>query len=412
MSVTMDAALTAYAAGDFAGAAAGFEEALRETPDDVGAVSHLAACYAQLGRQTEAVTAQTRCVQLAPGSAEARYQLALYLRGSGWLEQARQAAEQALMLEPTHTAAQALVMEIGAPTHSQAAPQQPSALPNQVPAGIAQPYGAQPGGMPTYLSQPHVEDSFDLRQAARDIWSVITGPNAFFMQQVGREGRKAPCAMILLLAIISIPTSAINYGKLFGWPLAVGILILGVPVLYLFAVVFTHISARILHMVAGWFGSTASLDSTFRAYVYATAVGAPMAVIMLLFAVFSPMSPGFMPGRFPTPPPITGAYAPPTTTGPGAPPPIAASGGTLPNAGSIASVLALFGIALVLELAFGIWMLSVLVIGVSTLHSIPSGTAAGVIVLAGLIGSACLVVAMVIADIVSVAVIAAMSGRS
>ena len=409
MSETLDTALAAYAAGDFAAAATGFEEALRETPDDAGALAHLAACYSHLGRYSDAVTAQTRSVQIAPGNAEARYQLALYLRASGWLEQARQAAEQALMLDPTHAAAQELVREIGAPTDSQAAPPQPAFMPNQVPAGIAQPYGAQPGAMPSYLQQPHVEDQFDLRQAVRDVWSVITSPNAFFMQQVGREGRKAPCALILLLAMIWTPCMAVIEGKQFGWTVAAAILVFGIPVMYLFSLITTHISARLLRMVAGWFGSTASLDSTFRAYVYTSSVALPMYALMFVIGLLQPPVPAVN-AAFPmAPPPMTGAYTSPSTAGSGSPPPLPATGGAMPNTGQLAGALLFGGITMLLELATGIWFFAVLVIAVSTLHSIPSGTAAGVIVLAGFIGGAIVMVIGVIAGIAIITIVAKQS---
>ncbi len=102
MSTERDTGLQALQQGDPATAMVSLEAACRRDPNDFEAHMFLGAAYGQLARQMDAIHSITRAVQIQPHNAQARYNLAVAMQQGGFLEQAEQALNQALTLQPDY----------------------------------------------------------------------------------------------------------------------------------------------------------------------------------------------------------------------------------------------------------------------------------------------------------------------
>ncbi|MGA0604687.1 tetratricopeptide repeat protein [Phenylobacterium sp. VNQ135] len=96
----LDIGLTAYRAGDFATAAARFEEAMRLAPDDPRPHQNLGSALRMLDRFEAAEAAYRRAIALDPELAGRWTTLATHLRHLGRLEEAEAAYREALAREP------------------------------------------------------------------------------------------------------------------------------------------------------------------------------------------------------------------------------------------------------------------------------------------------------------------------
>jgi len=97
--------LALYRAGQWAAAAAQFEEAARACPQGVKVLAYLGVARYAGGQYGEAAEAFRRAVSLEPGSARLHYDLASALLGLGERGEARKEFEAARSLDPSYTAA-------------------------------------------------------------------------------------------------------------------------------------------------------------------------------------------------------------------------------------------------------------------------------------------------------------------
>ena len=254
MSSQRDAGLAALQSSDFAVAIPLLEDACSISSEDYDAHLYLGAAYGEAGRQMDAISAITKCVEIQPSNAQARYNLGVAMERAGYEDQAKLAFEQALTLQPEYPQAQEALQRLSNSTSAiQAAPlpipqtatfqppnavlaEQTSALPPQTqatysprqpvplygspqqtqnygspqaqpPIALSQPTGGVPYGIQqqepsarlsaNIVSEPYV-DKRDLRQAGRNMFQVLFSPIKFYDSQYGREGMKAAEAVLLL----------------------------------------------------------------------------------------------------------------------------------------------------------------------------------------------------------------------
>ena len=93
--------LSAHGAGQLTLASQHYEEALKLTPDHVGALNALAVIYAQSDRTDEAIQLFARASSLAPGAAHVRNNTGYALLRAGRLDEAELALKQAIALDPS-----------------------------------------------------------------------------------------------------------------------------------------------------------------------------------------------------------------------------------------------------------------------------------------------------------------------
>ncbi|MDE2127603.1 MAG: YIP1 family protein [Armatimonadetes bacterium] len=412
--------------------AVGFlQKAVAATPDDGAVFQYLAVAQSRSGSHAAAVESITRAVTLDPGNAQARFNMALVLNQAGWPEQAMQAAEQAITLRPDYAQASQLLDQlrakvaapspspqpqpaaveptIGAPVTGGSPPTSagqtgptplgggpiplaggasPGAY-GQAPLPGGAPYGA-PAAMPRYLNVPAaVEDRFDLLQTWRDAWAVIMSPSQFFAGQLGREGKNAPYAAIVLMALVTC--MSVGIGMLVKGQAMFGVLamVLGTAGLTLVFLIASYIFGGLLHMFARMFGGNGAFDSSYRVTVYShyprvflTAVGLLVAGLMAPAPQVTAMRSGpgtgtarirVIPAQFnaqagnqQAPPPFPQGYNGYQTSQ--APPPMLA-GTSNP----------LYGLASLIGL---VWWFVVAIIGVARVHQIGTGAAFGAVFLA------------------------------
>ncbi len=316
MSSQRDAGLAALQRSDYATAIPLLEEACSIASEDYDAHLYLGAAYGGAERQMDAINAITKCVEIQPSNAQARYNLGVAMERAGYEDQAKLAFEQALTLQPEYPQAQQALQRLAtfspalsAPSSiPQTAPFQPpdSALvarttdsPPQIqatysqrqpvplygspqpthlygspqaqrPNGAAQttggvPYGIQqqePSARPAanVVAEPYV-DKRDLRQAGRNMFQVLFSPIKFYDSQYGREGMKAAEAVLLLGCLLygalSLVATALQpYNSPY---VALFMLILMVGVYTICAIV-----SGVWHLVGKIFGNQTSYSVSFR----------------------------------------------------------------------------------------------------------------------------------------------------
>ncbi|HLJ56367.1 MAG TPA: tetratricopeptide repeat protein [Chthonomonadaceae bacterium] len=149
MSTSSESGLAALQRGDFGRAAQLLEEACRLDPSDYASRQYLAAAYQSLGRSHEAIDSQIAAVTLQPGNAQLRYNLGVLLERSGYVQEAKQALEQALQLQPAYPQASQALARLTAPPAPTLAPPLagPPASTSLHAAGYELPHSAAPGQM-------------------------------------------------------------------------------------------------------------------------------------------------------------------------------------------------------------------------------------------------------------------------
>lgn len=327
MSAERDAGLAAMQSGDIETAIQQLELATQQNPNDYQASMYLGAAYGQAKRHTDAVTILTTAVQIEPANAQARYNLGIAMEQGGWVEQAKQAYEQALTLQPDYAKAQ----EALGRTQAMLAAQQPTVDPMNMPTTVITPqgyaphptlekqtqqplyappaqqgYGQQsaplPYGTPPPAPYPqqvamypaqsqYREDTFSIKDALRDWKEVLFSPRTFWQRQADSDGLAAPSAMILTYVGVAL-IIGIALGVLFiglREPIAIPIILIG-GVIYALLIlsamfVMNFVMAGIFHLVGKMFGNRGTYTGSFRASVYAQAPGMLALVLSLILII-------------------------------------------------------------------------------------------------------------------------------
>ena len=308
----------------------------------------------------------------------------------------------------------------------------PGYNPPMLPGQPVSPYG-QPGAYPgTYApdayrggTAAYVEDKFDLKQAALDWVQIITSPNAFFQGQAGRSGYKAPLAFVFFTLLVQ--SLARLLGSLLK-PATLGAAVLNfglnLTLVFAFSALFLLIGAAILHGAGKLFGNQSDLSGSFRVIAY---MSAPALILSVILGLATPLlapntasplglqksgrrleamdarlhqsqnRPG-SPGGSYRYTPNGGSYQPGSATGAPANP------FSNPALGGIMA-LGVFGV--LLGLGVFVWELILMVIGVSQVHQVSTGSAIGTMLVCLLI---CVVIFVGLAVLLGGALIAAMAG--
>lgn len=330
MSIERDEGFAALQRGDIAAAIAYLESAVQQTPDEYHAYAYLGAAYGQAGRHQEAVRVLTRAVELDPANAQARYNLGIALESAGWPYESLTAFQQALTLQPDYTKAQEAfarleaaqaaapvsftVDPLASKTMQLDAAQLPSYLePTLQPGTMYPPPVPQSGGAsypppmppPAYSAGPYTssysapayplhsvfhEDRFSIQQALRDWFKVIRAPQEFFAHQAGREGIKAPLAVLLLfLCSFSVVLGGGVFVTARSVPemasFAFGGAVVIIALIVLGGLIASFLWAGIVHLFGKMFGSSAGYAGTFRACTYSQAPYWAVAVTGMLLTL-------------------------------------------------------------------------------------------------------------------------------
>lgn len=355
MSTERDNGLEALQRGDTALAISLLEQACQLEPNDFFSHLYLGAAYGQSNRHDEAVHSITRAVQLDPSSASARFNLGIALEHAGWPNEAITVFQQALVLQPDYPKAsealarlqasspQTTVIPTAVPLEQTQSSPQPSGLGSyqsggestqpsygstsgyasqqplpgaqqpaptfQPPTGGmpgASPYGASPYPAATsnFNMRPVYEDSFSLKQAAKDWISVLKSPVKFFEEQVDREGLKAPMAFLVLFWTATIPF--VLLGSLLGKG-NIGTALTKHLTELPTVMIIGFVMALLYHIIGKMFGNSAAFSGSFRAAAYSQA---PTFLVGLIAAVVIPI---MLPASK-SPNPFSGASAPTSRT--------------------------------------------------------------------------------------------------
>jgi hypothetical protein len=298
------------------------------------------------------------------------------------------------------------------------------APPGSAPVTMGAPVGGPPpfSGMAGYAAQ-RMDDSFNLGDAFRAWIGVIAAPRAFFQEQANYSGFQGPMAFILSTLIVSAAVQLIQglvlgqfsgpQGGFRGFGLLVGI-----PCGFVFALIGAHIWGAIVHMASKMFGGQAEYSGSFRAATYSQV---PMNVAALLFGLLMPFvlksmlpagaTPGATPRSIssaPAPAPMTAAASfaaprPMSALAQVTPPGFPGSPGVSSGAPSsqqamdiLTTLLQRIGPLLLLFVVGWIWSIVVLVIAISEVHSLGTGAAVGVVVVAWVISIAIVVLLWVV----------------
>jgi hypothetical protein len=462
---TREEGLAALQRGDAAAAIEQLEPVCQQDPNDFLSHMYLGAAYGMSGRNDEAIATITRAVQLEPSNPQARFNLGVALERAGWPNEALTAFEQAVALQPVYPQAQQSIARLQAqvgpaqPAPTQVMPAQPSNAPqemglagySQAPHNAPSP-GPTPGVAPTmqlqyppaqpgaqaygaYPMTPVVEDRFDLVQAFKDWARTIYAPAAFFAEQRGREGMKAPMATLLAYIIMSTLFTVIStamHGSGSG-AYMIGVLFGGLIGGYLLLILTTLIIGGMFHLLGNAFGNQAPYSGSVRAYVYAYGPATLLGLIRVLFIPMAPpasMQQPFSPApsppaihvyttQFSSPPPGApggpgGPMGRPGAPGPGGPnafgAPGAPGGGafTAPAPNPMDALGAAFNpLSITLSLVSLVWTFVLLIIALPQIQGITSGAAVGVVLLTGLI---LLAIAFLLVMVLGVALVGVFMG--
>lgn len=144
MSTLRDAGLASLQKGDFQQAITQLEEACSAAQDDYHARQYLAAAYQQVDRHTDAVNTMVAAVTLQPADAQLRYNLGVVMERAGYPDQAREAYQQALQIQPVYPQAREGLTRLGGAAAPVPAQYGQTSPPQAQPASSANPYAAAP----------------------------------------------------------------------------------------------------------------------------------------------------------------------------------------------------------------------------------------------------------------------------
>ena len=305
--------------------------------------------------------------------------------------------------------------------------------PTMMPGQPANPYGqppVYPGGYAPGAYRgvdAYVEDRFDLKQAALDWVQIIRAPKAFFDGQAGRVGFKAPLAFLFFTLLIRSIASVL--GAVLK-PATLGVTLIGVATNltlgFAFATLFLLIGALVYHAVGKLFGNQSDVSGSFRAVCYCQA---PSLILTVILGLASPLllpdaaSPLGM--RLPGKPDIllrqtqnapnspfgsprnsrynpSGGYSAGSYGGAGT-----TQKSPLSNPALFGGLMALGVFGILMGLVFFLWNVVLLVIAISSIQQISTGSAVGVVVAVFVVAVALVVIAAVA---IGGALVAAMSG--
>ena len=100
-----------HQSGDILGAVEAYQEVLAREPERIDARSNLGAVFVRLGRYEDAVREYRRALELGPGLATVRFNLALALYKSALLAEAARELEQVVAIDPKNTKALLLLAD-------------------------------------------------------------------------------------------------------------------------------------------------------------------------------------------------------------------------------------------------------------------------------------------------------------